>query len=541
MINFYAKYKIAILLVLILFVATFFRFYNLTQAPPGLYPDEATNGVNALEALNNKNWKVFYPENNGREGLFINIQSLSLKIFGAQPWALRGVSGVFGVLTILGLFLLTQLLWNNRLALLASYLMAISFWPVNFSRLGFRAIMLPFILVWAFYFLWRGLLLKKYWLILIGGLIYGLGFHTYISWRASPLIIVLFFSFLLLKRRSTKNQSFHLEALLPSMGIFILGAIISASPLLWYYLHNQADFMGRAAQVSIFNSNSPIKSLAISIAKTLGMFNIAGDFNWRHNLAGRPELFWPVGLGFLIGLIGAFKNLKNTNYKLLITNYFLIIWFFIMLLPNFLAPEGAPHALRALGALPAVFIFSALGLDFIYQKTQRYFNRALLKTENEKRFDQIRRIKKEIYLLAIVFLIMVGLWEARTYFVVWARKTEVRQEFSERLVDISDYLKKLKPETKKFVIINEGGALVKNIPIQAQPIIFLNFNRQKEINFIRPDDIAFLPADLTNAVIIPTLIDNQLFDALLTKYPHGHMIDLYTFKIFKTQTLNPNF
>ena len=82
----------------------------------------------------------------------MNLQSISVNYFGAYPWALRIVSGIFGVLTVLGLFLLTRVLWGDRIALLSSYLMAISFWAVNFSRIGFRAIMLPFVLVWAFYF-----------------------------------------------------------------------------------------------------------------------------------------------------------------------------------------------------------------------------------------------------------------------------------------------------------------------------------------------------------------------------------------------------
>ncbi|MEK7501126.1 MAG: glycosyltransferase family 39 protein, partial [Patescibacteria group bacterium] len=335
-------------------------------------------------------WKVFYPENNGREGLFINIQALSLKIFGDEPWALRIVSGIFGVLTVLGLFFLARLLWGNRLALLASYLMAVGFWPVNFSRIGFRAVMLPFVLVWAFYFLWRGLLKKKPWLVFLAGLFYGVGFHTYISWRLSPLLLAGLFIILLTQKTFTK------QFLIKSAVVFLAGLIITASSLAWYYFNNQPDFMGRAAQVSIFNSGSPIKSLAASTLKTLGMFNIAGDFNWRHNLAGRPELFWPVGIGFLIGLILIFKNPKTNPHKLKAVSYSLFLWWLIMLLPGFLAPEGAPHALRALGALPAVFILSALGLNFVYQKTQDYFNRALLNPKYDRWFIQIRRIQKEL-------------------------------------------------------------------------------------------------------------------------------------------------
>jgi hypothetical protein len=54
---------------LILAYAAFLRLHALTTTPPGLYRDEAMNGNNALAALETHRFAVFYPENNGREGL----------------------------------------------------------------------------------------------------------------------------------------------------------------------------------------------------------------------------------------------------------------------------------------------------------------------------------------------------------------------------------------------------------------------------------------------------------------------------------------
>ncbi|MEK9147933.1 MAG: hypothetical protein AAB650_00675, partial [Patescibacteria group bacterium] len=67
-----------LILLAILILGAGFRFYLLPSVPPGLYPDEAANGNNAREALETGNFKVFYPENNGREGLFINIQAAAI-------------------------------------------------------------------------------------------------------------------------------------------------------------------------------------------------------------------------------------------------------------------------------------------------------------------------------------------------------------------------------------------------------------------------------------------------------------------------------
>src|SRR3989344_9223913 len=154
MIKFFLKNKTLLLVVLILIIATFLRLYHITETPPGLYPDEAMNGSNAQEAIATGNFKVFYPENNGREGLFMNIQALSLMAFSVnEPWALRFPSAIFGIFTVLGLYFLARELFGKEVGLLAAFLLATSFWHIMFSRIGFPAIMAPFFITWALYFL----------------------------------------------------------------------------------------------------------------------------------------------------------------------------------------------------------------------------------------------------------------------------------------------------------------------------------------------------------------------------------------------------
>ena len=144
----------------IIIIASFFRLYHLRTLPPGLYPDEAMNGNNALEALRTGNYKLYYPENNGREGLFMNIQSLFLRATGLrEPWVMRLPSALFGIFTVLGLYFLGKELVSREVGLLAAFFLATNFWHINFSRIGFRAIMAPFFLVWGIYLFLR--ILKK--------------------------------------------------------------------------------------------------------------------------------------------------------------------------------------------------------------------------------------------------------------------------------------------------------------------------------------------------------------------------------------------
>ena len=201
-----------LLLVAIVTLGAFLRFYQITEIPPGLYPDEAMNGNNALEALATGQFKLFYPENNGREGLFINLQAILLAIFGNEPWALRVVSALFGTFTILGIYLLAAELLSGygilkgtdirnglrisvknpySVAILAAFFLATSYWHLNFSRIGFRAILVPFFATFAMYFLLKGLRKGAIPYLVLAGIFAGLGFYTYIAFRFMALIFAV--------------------------------------------------------------------------------------------------------------------------------------------------------------------------------------------------------------------------------------------------------------------------------------------------------------------------------------------------------------
>jgi 4-amino-4-deoxy-L-arabinose transferase-like glycosyltransferase len=183
----------------IIVLAFFLRFYNIENLPAGLYPDEAMNGTNAITANETGHYKLFYEENSGREGLFINLQALSLRTFGYTIPALKLWSAIFGTLTALGIGLLAWELFSRRAAaLIAAFITATSYWAINFSRIGFRAIMTSFLLSFSFYFFFRGLRTRKVSLFVLAGCIFGLGVHTYIAFRLAPIILILLLPFLML-------------------------------------------------------------------------------------------------------------------------------------------------------------------------------------------------------------------------------------------------------------------------------------------------------------------------------------------------------
>lgn len=254
------KYVILCFLAIIA-LASFFRLWQIQSIPPGFYSDEAMYANNALEVLETGDFKWFYPENNGREGLWINILAPFLAVFGNEPWVPRSVAAIFGILTIIGLYFLTKELFkSDRIALLASFLMATSFWHINFSRIGFRAILAPFFLVWSFYFLWKTINKSEFrasCLTILSGLLFGLGFHTYISYRVAPLLLII--PFILMWRSGPEvDASHHYGAGRKNLIlIFLIFAFIAALPIGIYFLQNPQDFS--AALVNY--QSSPAKLL----------------------------------------------------------------------------------------------------------------------------------------------------------------------------------------------------------------------------------------------------------------------------------------
>ncbi len=476
-----------ILLFLILIIALFFRFYNLQIIPPGLYPDEAMNGNNAIEALKTLNFKVYYPENNGREGLFINIQALFLALISKnEPWALRLPSAIFGFLTVLGIYFFvlelfknykkeddSKIKFNEKIALFSAFFLATSFWHINFSRIGFRAIMSPFFLIWAMFFLLKSLNQSKKIYALISGIFFGLGFYTYIAYRVMPILLLPIFVFYFKKfKNQNEIKNFYLIWI-----IFLVTTFLVALPIGLYYLKNPRDFFGRTSQISIFNSESPLKDLILNILKTLAMFNFVGDFNWRHNLSGRPELDILVGILFLIGIWFLIKMRQDENIKFI--NYILFGWFILAMLPVVISNEGLPHALRAILMLPPAIIFAGFGATIFYEK--------------------ILKNKKFANLIIFALCLIIFLNTYYSYFVLWAKNKNTFDAFSSNYVELGRVLNNLSKDLPKYVVVKASGVDVRKIPMPAQTTMFITNTflpenqKEKNIFYVLPDEEKNIP------------------------------------------------
>jgi len=505
-------------ILLILVIAIFFRLWHLDSIPSGLYPDEAINGNEALESLKTKSFRIFYPENNGREGLFMWLISASFFFLGVSVWFLKIVPALVGILTVLGLYLLTKELLQmatsdkqraTSIALLASFFLAVSFWHVNFSRIGFRAILVPFILVFSLYFLIKGFRSQKKINFIASGIIFGLGFYSYSVFRLAPILlgVVFLLWYVVYQRKNLAKNYLLLVACCLSL-IFIV-----ALPIGFYFLKNPQNFLGRSSQISIFGQENIPKAFSKSAILHLAMFNFYGDPNWRHNLSGSPQLLWPVGILFLIGIFISIKevilSIKRKNLLLVACCLLLLSWFSIMLFASMLTYEGVPHSLRSVGVIPPVYIFAALGGYHLYQWLVNKF-----------------KLKKMFLVACCLLLVALTLVQFNKYFIVWGNHPETKNAFSQDYMIIGNYLNSLPPERQTIVVVNRGGVPVpwpNGIPMSAQTIMFFENAQYGQVKstFVLPQDLEKLKIKLPST-IIPLQYEENLFQKLETLFPQGY-------------------
>ncbi|MDX1613913.1 MAG: glycosyltransferase family 39 protein [Candidatus Promineifilaceae bacterium] len=346
-----------------LLLAAALRFWQLGEIPPGLYRDEAYNGLDALAVLSGEQQAgtpFYFPDNNGREPLYIYLTALVVGAVGRSTVAVRLVAAIAGTLTTWTTYRLASTWFDRRIGLITALLWALTLWPVHLSRIGLRVILLPLVISAAFWLTAVAFRRQRrqqpaglIWLV--AGSLFGLSWYTYLPGRLIPLVLFLAFAYLLLTKRR------HL--LRPTMTWSIVGFAVVIAPLLLLTIQQPDLVLGRSGQVSIFNpaihGGNLGGALATAIWRTLGLFFVSGDTIVRHNPPGRPLFDLLMTGPFVLGLVWFIRHWRRPAATVT------LLWILVMLTPTLLA-EDAPHFLRAAGILPAVLFLPAVGLSQLW-------------------------------------------------------------------------------------------------------------------------------------------------------------------------------
>ena len=225
-----------VILLAVMILAAIFRFWRLDSLPPGLYHDEAYNGLDALSLIQGRTfpqfyegWElyaadahamqpaketrfpIFFEGNYGREPLHVYLMAVSLLLMGATPFAIRAVPAAAGVLAVLTTFLAARALLADQtrngsgylVPLLAALTVAILYPAVHFSRFGIRAMVFVPVETMVVACFWWGAGRSgresesksdaATWLLfLLAGALLGVGLYTFAAARLLPLVWIVF-------------------------------------------------------------------------------------------------------------------------------------------------------------------------------------------------------------------------------------------------------------------------------------------------------------------------------------------------------------
>lgn len=222
-----------LILLTILCAALFSRFYKLGENPVGLFRDEASTGYDAYSMMltGRDQYGTFLPLfsrsfGDYNESLYRFLVVPSVLFFGLTEFAVRLPAAVIGLLTVLIFYFLSQILFGKNIALLTTFLLAVSPWHIMYSRVGFRAVLFPLFFCLGLYFFFKGL--KKNGKFLVHAAVsFSFSLYSYSSARIfMPLFLIIL---ILIFFKDLKKCKRH--ALIAG---FILIIVFVGLSLYWY-------------------------------------------------------------------------------------------------------------------------------------------------------------------------------------------------------------------------------------------------------------------------------------------------------------------
>ncbi len=338
-----------LLLVLIVFLGFLLRFYKITTVPPSLYVDEVSEGYNAYSILKTTRDEhgvfmplVFEAFGEYKAPLYIYLLVPTIVVFGLGEFAIRLPSALFGTLTIFSVFFLAKALLKSwKTATLGAFLFAISPWSIQFSRAGFEANLMLFLLASALALMMHAKNNPK--LLYLSAVLLGLSVNTYLA--AKILVPLLLIILAILYKKEVFNSV---------RKVFITFVII-----ILFYIPTVVAFgnlTARGNQVTVLGQGDFTKVVASNYLYhfSLNFLFMSGDSIGRHAVPGIGELYVFELPFVLIGLFYLLRD-RNRNFK------FILACLLIAPVPAAIA-QPAPHALRSLFSVVWWSLVCAYGL-----------------------------------------------------------------------------------------------------------------------------------------------------------------------------------
>lgn len=155
--NKYFKSLTTPILILIVLIAIFLRFFLFTSVPSGINPDEADAGYEAYSLLQNgtdkwgNKWPSYFISwGSGQNVLESYLDIPVIYVGGLNSFTIRLIPAALGVLAVAMLYYVLKL-YDTTVALVGSFGLAILPWAVMSSRWGLESNILPFFILFGLF------------------------------------------------------------------------------------------------------------------------------------------------------------------------------------------------------------------------------------------------------------------------------------------------------------------------------------------------------------------------------------------------------
>lgn len=369
------KLKIKIIFICIIFLAAILRLYKIDQIPPSISWDEAAVGYNAYTIANwgKDEWGQTLPLTfksflDDKHPVHIYFTAFSVRFLGLSDFSTRLPSAVFGILCVIVIFFLAKIIFaSNFVGLVASLILAVSPYSIQFSRFNHEANFALFFWMFGLFLFLKAIKEKKSYLP-YSFVSFGISLFSYHSSKivVFPLIIVLIVFYF--KDLLKMGRYFLISMLI--LGAFILTMLLNPALLGVARINQTSISKDIVYKTSLYQKtqNEILGRIEVTYNQYLLHLDpqylfISGGSNKKFSTQVVGEFYKIDAPLLFIGFLGlVFGIMFHSNRRKVYC--ILLGWAILAPIPASLVAE-APHPARALFMMGSWHIIAAYGLYLI--------------------------------------------------------------------------------------------------------------------------------------------------------------------------------
>ena len=411
----------------ITFVAAVLRLLDLMEVPPGFHGDEGLAGMDALR-ITREGWIGPYLSSalGTTSGAFYWTAAV-FRIFGESPFTVRLSFAILGVATIPLTYLTFRLMFDRRIAILASALLAVMSWHIHFSRVAFVPVTWPLMEMATLSLLFAGFRTGRWPFFALAGLAFGGGLYGYLIY---PIFMVALAVYLLLVMLTAYRR--RLLEFARYMAPFALCTVLIALPLIQFARDPDSLYWDRFRTYSI--TKSPEYQAADGLIGKAEFFAGRARTFFRGFVASPPidyadatgikpilDRLSPVLM--VAGLVIAFSRWRRHEYLLPIL--------MLIIVPAAALSSQDGMYRRTLGLAPFLALLAALPLALVWEQVERIKD---------------WQLRSASYTLIGGVVAVVALFNFHLYFDTMRNEEQSKWVFAREIAAASQYLRHLDEE-----------------------------------------------------------------------------------------------